>query len=556
MTTQLLKTQLLTVKNMLLILALCAGGFTSHAQTWGTLTTGIIDDLNAVYFNDGNGIAVGANGRVIVTKDRGLTWSIKNSGTVNTFYDAYMFTKDSAYIIGDSGMIYVTGDGGDSWSQITSGTTERLNDIDMNGSEAMIAGNGGTILHISGSGSVSALNSGVTGNLYGIKIHDNQTAIACGGGTLSSLVLVTYNNGGVWLELNTGSLSRLNAAWFINDSTAFVVGNAGTILRTQDYGSNWTSLGSGFSNYNDVHFVNADSGYVVGSTGAIMRTTNGGNTWSALTSGTTNNLNGFSATDKHTMFVAGDGGIVLRTCPYAHFVIMPNDSVCEGTEVTFYNTSINALSYTWLVNGDTVSHVSTYTHTYDSSALYSIRLVADNNTCTSSYTDALYVSEMPEVDLGPDTTICSTCTITLDAGNPGSDYMWYKDGVPTGVVSRTTTVGATGMYKVMLTNPSGCEGMDSVMVTVTTGLNTYETVKNMNIYPNPNEKIFMLTFEGTGNTSEINIVNYLGVNVYHEVIKGSGPQSKRISLDQFAAGVYLVNITSDGHTKTAKMITQ
>jgi predicted outer membrane repeat protein len=54
------------------------------------------------------------------------------------------------------------------------------------------------------------------------------------------------------------------------------------------------------------------------------------------------------------------------------------------------------------------------------------------------------------VNLGPDTTTCSGDTLTLDAGNTGSAYLWN-----TGATTQTIKVTTNGTYNVAVTNVTG-----------------------------------------------------------------------------------------------------
>ncbi len=69
----------------------------------------------------------------------------------------------------------------------------------------------------------------------------------------------------------------------------------------------------------------------------------------------------------------------------------------------------------------------------------------------------------PEVNLGPDETICAD--IILDAENPGSDYLWN-----TGETTQTIVADISGTYWVIVTNPiSGCDAADSIELIFETG---------------------------------------------------------------------------------------
>ena len=67
------------------------------------------------------------------------------------------------------------------------------------------------------------------------------------------------------------------------------------------------------------------------------------------------------------------------------------------------------------------------------------------------------------VHLGPDRSICGSAgSVVLDAGNPGSAYLWS-----TGATTQTITVTSTGTYFVKVTNGTQM-AFDTVIITVTT----------------------------------------------------------------------------------------
>ncbi len=91
-----------------------------------------------------------------------------------------------------------------------------------------------------------------------------------------------------------------------------------------------------------------------------------------------------------------------------------------------------------------------------------IRLeVSDTSGCTSS--DSLLITEveLPVVDLGPDTTVCSEEGLVLDAGTDGEQYIWS-----TGDVSQQITVYNDGDQEIWVEvdNANGCTGTDTVLV--------------------------------------------------------------------------------------------
>jgi hypothetical protein len=66
----------------------------------------------------------------------------------------------------------------------------------------------------------------------------------------------------------------------------------------------------------------------------------------------------------------------------------------------------------------------------------------------------------PAVALGNDTARCGG-TVTLNAGYPGSTYLWSTTDT-----TQTITVSATGTYTVTVTDINGCTGTDVINVTI------------------------------------------------------------------------------------------
>ena len=99
--------------------------------------------------------------------------------------------------------------------------------------------------------------------------------------------------------------------------SAFVVGDAGTIVKTTDAGMTWSPLTSGTTNaLHDVYFFDATQGVAVGEQGLILRTTDGGAGWQGVTSGVKDALrsvsfsgvNGISGGDSQTILYSTDAG--------------------------------------------------------------------------------------------------------------------------------------------------------------------------------------------------------------------------------------------------------
>jgi photosystem II stability/assembly factor-like uncharacterized protein len=122
---------------------------------------------------------------------------------------------------------------------------------------------------------------------------------------------------GQWSPVDSGTTSDLNGALLLDSGTGFVVGDAGTILKTTDTGMTWSPLTSGTTNVlYDVYFFDETQGVAVGERGRILRTTDGGDGWQRVTSGVTDTLrsvsfsgvNGIASGDSQTILYSTDSG--------------------------------------------------------------------------------------------------------------------------------------------------------------------------------------------------------------------------------------------------------
>jgi photosystem II stability/assembly factor-like uncharacterized protein len=151
-----------------------------------------------------------------------------------------------------------------------------------------------------------------TGNfLKGITYLDTGVGIAVG---MHGTILRTTDGGTHWTTCASGTEFPLLAVSSKHASVAYIVGERGTILRSKDRGANWNMQRSGtLLHLRGVSVLDANLGIAVGDSGAILRTTNAGQNWIRHSSGVTSPLRGVCFTDANTGTVVGDNGTILRT---------------------------------------------------------------------------------------------------------------------------------------------------------------------------------------------------------------------------------------------------
>jgi len=102
------------------------------------------------------------------------------------------------------------------------------------------------------------------------------------------------------------------------------------------------------------------------------------------------------------------------------------------------------------------------THLFTGYGFYGVKLKAYIAGKADSVTHIVVVGEIPQIDLGVDTSFCTGDTLILDAGANFLEYFWqYPDSL-----GRYFPVDTSGTYWVQVKNMQGCSGFDTITVTV------------------------------------------------------------------------------------------
>jgi photosystem II stability/assembly factor-like uncharacterized protein len=144
----------------------------------------------------------------------------------------------------------------------------------------------------------------------------------------NGIMLATNNRGSTWYKINLGTSGNLNSIKFIEgDSyyTSYVVGDLGLILRTDSHWYNHEVISVSTNFYNkDVSFSNESNGIVVGykysysgvtplTYATILVTHDGGLTWKDKSPMITGRFNSVITFDNDYAIVVGDAGLVAIT---------------------------------------------------------------------------------------------------------------------------------------------------------------------------------------------------------------------------------------------------
>ncbi|MFH1320338.1 MAG: PKD domain-containing protein [Bacteroidota bacterium] len=121
-------------------------------------------------------------------------------------------------------------------------------------------------------------------------------------------------------------------------------------------------------------------------------------------------------------------------------------------------------SYMWELDGNPVG-TNTQTLQTTIPGTYEVTVISPTG-CTGTDALTLSISE-PTVDLGVNLTICDNePNPVLNAGNPGSDYIWELNGIPLGSNTQSFQTTSGGTYSVTVINQYGCTAQDDMVLTV------------------------------------------------------------------------------------------
>ncbi|MDC1188527.1 gliding motility-associated C-terminal domain-containing protein, partial [Flavobacteriales bacterium] len=140
----------------------------------------------------------------------------------------------------------------------------------------------------------------------------------------------------------------------------------------------------------------------------------------------------------------------------------PDTAICEDADDVVLNAGIaNCNWYLWTPDNGTFTDEQTYS--VNTEAMYRVKL-EDENGCKGE--DSIYVTVnlLPEVDLGPDTSICnSDPKVVFDAKNAGvgMTYSWS-----TTETTQTIENDLAGEYWVAIKDVKGCTDSDTIVLTV------------------------------------------------------------------------------------------
>ena len=210
---------------------------------------------------------------------------------------------------GAAGTILETKDGGGTWNQVESGTKFGLFGIGVAGEHRLICGQRGTVLLDQG-GKWTPANTGSESRLLNVDVNASGLAVAVGEfGTI-----LRSKDGGKtwekrtlpWAEYRDDGYEPHVYAVDVQDSGRVILGaEFAYVLISDDGGENFKLAHKGEKSVFSIHMLADGTGYAAGQEGMILKTTNNGESWDALKSGSEANLFGIWASPQGEVVATG-----------------------------------------------------------------------------------------------------------------------------------------------------------------------------------------------------------------------------------------------------------
>lgn len=258
---------------------------TSDAGTnWTSVYSGTDRCMNSVYFTDATtGYIVGEQGMIYKTADAGINWSLKYQASQDLFC-VHFPSVSTGYAVGGNenfshggsdGIIIKTTDNGENWTTIMNNPDESYKSVFFTDQATgfVVGNNSGFILKTTDGGETWVRTSSLS-EICTIFFTDSQTGYAGG-----SRVYKTIDGGINWVSMNHERLYDIRSIFFPSKNIGYAA--CGIWFRgfgmTYNGGLDWELVETGtYNKLNSVYFTNDSTGYMVGDHGTILKTTNGG----------------------------------------------------------------------------------------------------------------------------------------------------------------------------------------------------------------------------------------------------------------------------------------
>ena len=256
---------------------------TNGGITWNQQTSNTNTNLFSVFFIDNQrGWIGGAGGLLLTTTNGGNNWNTSSIGSGNeVVYSIDFSDEQTGYALVSQltpyyyGYIKKTSDSGSSWQ--TKYTINGAAFLTVRAMQEYCWAVGTSVAAYSTDyGNTWYVDSPTSYWLLGVYFLKHQLGWAVGGidnGNNVEIIMKTIDGGITWQTVEENyNFKSLKGVYFVNADTGWAVGSNGRILNTTDGGSTWIVQNSPVSNnLRKIQFPSESTGYIVGEGGVILK---------------------------------------------------------------------------------------------------------------------------------------------------------------------------------------------------------------------------------------------------------------------------------------------
>lgn len=292
---------------------------------------------------------------------------------------------------------------------------------------------------------------------------------------------------------------------------------------------------------------------VTGNSGPVQwRSSTDGSNFTNISGATSNS---FSETPAQTTYYQVTGGsgnctatsntvqLVVNPLPTPPVITTSDTVICSSDSTQICASGGSFTTYNWNTGG-------TGTCTYAKNAGGVWLDITDANGCgarSNRINISVYsVSSVSIIRQGD--TLTSFGAVT---------YQWIKNGVDiTGATLPYYVADGPGEYAVRISDANGCFST-SASVSITVGIDEVYFAKDISIFPNPASGKFNLQYSGKETMRfQLTLYNLIGESVKEDLVNFNGTGTQGISLAGLSAGVYMIQLQSEQHRITRKLIVE
>jgi len=301
---------------------------------WNQVPISTDNDFNDVIaLNETSGLVVGENGKIYQTLDSGVNWSEEDSGVIQDL-NAIEF-NNQVIVAGDSGTVLVNN--GDSWIDNSIEGAGNLYDLSipyfdsLANSVIFVSGTGGEIWKWNNNSWEDLSNfTGTTNDIYAIDFVNENEGFAVGAG---GLIIATIDGGKSWeIRESPDKFKELSFYDVIifgyqgNPISALIVGENGTIIQSSGTGPTaigyiWKVPSENSHPTNTTSTIKSISGssrfkfWIVGDDNFVALTEDGGNSFynQSQLQNSGSDFTAVSFWDGYSGFAVGEEGTVMYT---------------------------------------------------------------------------------------------------------------------------------------------------------------------------------------------------------------------------------------------------